>query len=106
MCRDWGREYVPGAAPVSGVPDTPLRARVWRGSAGGAGLRLAGRDTSWSSVTRAVGVCQAQPLSVVGVTVLLCPPAGSVGPIRVSREITYLSALLWEGTSNGLYPNY
>ncbi len=58
-------------------------------------LRLAGSDTSWSNVTRAVGMYQARPLSVVDVTARRWRPAGSVGPIQVSRE--YLGALLRGG---------
>jgi hypothetical protein len=69
-------------------------------------LKLAGRDTSCSSVTRAVGVYQARPLSVVSVTIRRWPAAGPVGPIQVSREITYLGALIWGETSNGSYPSY
>jgi hypothetical protein len=94
MCIDWGRGYEPGAAPVGVVPAAPAPgphvARVGRRCR----LRLAGRDTSWSNVTRAVGVYQARPLSVVDVTARRWRPAGSVGPIRVSREFTYLGALL------------
>ncbi len=57
-------------------------------------------------MTRAVGMYQARPLSVVDVTARRWRPAGSVGPIRVSREFNYLGALLRGGSSNGLYPNY
>ncbi len=48
-------------------------------------------------MTWAVGMYQARPLSVVGVTARLWRPGESVDPIRVSREITFLGALLWEG---------
>jgi hypothetical protein len=68
MCVDWDRGYVPGAAPVGVIPAAsapgPHVARVGRRCR----LRLAGRDTSWSNVTRAVGMYQARPLSVVDVT--------------------------------------
>ena len=87
--RDWGRGYVPGAAPVSvnmaAHAPGPHVARVGR---------LAGRDTSWGIVTRAVGMYQERPLSVLDVTASRWRPAGSVCPIRVSREITCLGALL------------
>ncbi len=109
MCSDWGRGYEPGAAPqaVGVVPAAPAPgphvARVGRRCR----LRLAGRDTSWShlNVTQAVGVYQARPLSVVDVTARQWRPAGSEGPIRVSRGFTYLGAL-FRGSSNGLYLNY
>ncbi len=75
--------------PVSVVPAVPIRARMWHGSAGGAG-----RDTSWSNVTRAVGVYQARPLSVVSVTAQGGVRPGQWPGSESSHEITYLATLL------------
>jgi hypothetical protein len=48
MVRDRGCGYVPGTAPVSVISAAPIRARMWRGSAGDTGWALASRDMSWS----------------------------------------------------------
>ena len=62
------------------------------GTACGAGRPACSRDTSWGIVTRTVGMYQARPSSVSDATASRWRPAGSVRPIRVSREITCLGA--------------
>ena len=82
---------------------------------------MAGRDTSWGVVTRAVGMYQARPLSVLDATgavgmyqalppseceLYLCVLTGAVGmyqarPLSVSVRLPLPRARMWRGSTGG-----